>query len=299
MARSPIIDTPFNTTAKATALRGEGIETVIRYYNFRNSNTFPDKCLTAEEAQALTAAGLNLVAVFQQRQNRASDFSRQIGLRAGRRAHELAADKVGQPSGSAIYFAVDFDASADEIDTLIKPYFEGVRESLAAEGGGTPQYRVGAYGSGLLGKTLTAAGLIELTWLSMSSGFRGTRDALAAGDWHLHQFFPATTLLGLGVDFDESNPAKPDFGSFTVEEEEAHDDLVPPDGAGQGMPMEVKARSGLRLRAGPGTNFDIIGLLPFGSQVTVQEIVDGWAKVDRDGDGAVDGFAFASFLNQA
>ena len=298
MATSSIIDTPFNAAGKATALRDAGIETVIRYYSFRNSGVFPDKCLTAPEAQALCAAGLTLATVFQQRQNQAGDFSREVGLRAGRRAHELAADSVGQPASSAIYFAVDFDASAEEINERIRPYFEGVRESLAAEGGGAPRYRIGAYGSGLVCRTLREAGLIELTWLSMSRGFRDTRAALEAGEWHLNQLPPAASLLGLGVDFDESNPSQPDFGGFTVEEEEAHTDLARL-GAATGRPpppMRVTARSGLRLRAGPGTNFDVSGLMPLGTRVFVHEIRDGWAKVDRDGDGAIDGFAFAAFL---
>ena len=105
-------------------------------------------------------------------------------------------------------------------------------------------------------------------------------------------------MLGLGVDYDDSNPTQPDFGSFTVEEEEAHDDLAG-DGGTTGRPaapMLVTARSGLRLRAGPGTNFDIIGSMPLGTRVFVREIHDGWAKIERDGDGAVDGFAFAAFL---
>lgn len=296
MATSPIIDTPFKAADKAGALRSAGIETVIRYYNFRNSNTFPDKCLTASEAQALCAAGLRLAAVFQQRQNQTGDFSREDGLRAGRRAHLLAAVSVGQPAGSGIYFAVDFDASANEVDQHVRPYFEGVRQGMATENGGNPRYRIGAYGSGLVCRLLREANLTELTWLSMSRGFRETREVLEAGTWELNQLPPPTNLLGLGVDFDESNPARPDFGGFTVEEEEAHDDLA---GIGPGAPgtaRQVIARSGLRLRAGPGTNFDIIGLMPFGTRVFVRGIADGWAKIDRDGDGAIDGFAFASFL---
>jgi hypothetical protein len=59
---------------------------------------------------------------------------------------------------------------------------------------------------------------------------------------------------------------------------------------------EVNARSGLRIRSGPGTNFDVIDLLPFGSRVSVGRRQGEWIEVDLQGDGVIDGFVFASFL---
>lgn len=298
MVTSSIIDTPFNVGTRAAALHDLGIRTIARYYNFRNSDRLPEKALGLAEARALARAGIRLVTVFQQRQTRVEDFAEHIGLRAGRRAHALAADAVGQPEGSAIYFAVDFDASEQDIDKSIRPYFEGVRQALAAEGGGTPRYRVGAYGSGLVCRHLSEARLIDFVWISMSRGFRGTRELLESGGWHLNQLAPARSLLGFGVDFNESNPALPDFGSFTVEEQEAHADLVAryQEARVPGVVRHVTARAGLRLRAGPGTRFDVLDLLPAGTPVHVAEVADGWAKIDREGDGCIDGFVFAAFL---
>lgn len=59
---------------------------------------------------------------------------------------------------------------------------------------------------------------------------------------------------------------------------------------------EVNARSGLRVRSGPGTNFDVIDLLPFGRRVFIGKRQDEWVEVDLQGDGVSDGFVFASFL---
>ncbi len=58
----------------------------------------------------------------------------------------------------------------------------------------------------------------------------------------------------------------------------------------------VNARSGLRLRSGPGTNFDTIELLALGSIVFVGKRQGEWVEVDLQGDGVIDGFAFASYL---
>jgi len=287
-----IIDTTSNTRSSISCLLSQGVQTVIRYYNFSNSSTFPEKRLELAEAEILTANGLRIGVVFQQRQDRATDFGQSNGIAAGRRAYRHAKDNIGQPAGSGIYFSVDFDARADEIRDAIVPYFGAVKQAFTEESGGVPEYRIGAYGSGLVCKTLTAAGLIELTWLAMSRGFQGTREALAAGEFHLSQRSPATTLCGLGVDFNDNNPARPDFGGFRLET------VVVPPRNDAGDRYRVIARSGLRLREGPGTNFDVIGSLQFGQVVFVKVTSGQWARVDVEGDGRADGFASLGFLEK-
>ena len=214
-----IIDTPFNTTGKIACLLSQGVQTVIRYYNFNNSSSFPDKRLERAEAEVLTAHGLRIAVVFQQRQNQVADFSEEKGIAAGRRAYRHAQDTIRQPAGSAIYFSVDFDATSAEIETQVAPFFAGIKSAFAEESGGHVDYRVGAYGSGAVCSSLTKKGLIELTWLAMSRGFRGTREALNAGQFHLSQRAPEATLCGLGVDFNDGNPDRADFGAFLLRDE--------------------------------------------------------------------------------
>jgi hypothetical protein len=287
-----IIDTPFNTTPKIPCLLAQGVRTVIRYYNFNNSMSFPDKCLQLAEAEALAAKGMATAVVFQQRQNQVGDFSEPQGLAAGRRAYRHAQDAIGQPSESAIYFSVDFDATSQQMASNVLPYFEGVKRAFAEESGGVPVYRVGVYGSGLVCGALKKRGLIEFVWLAMSRGFAGTREALEAGEFHLAQRAPAATLCGLGVDFNDANPIRADFGAFTV----ATDVRAPLPNGSAAERHRVVARAGLRLREGPGAQFEIIGRLPFGQTVFVMSVTEGWARVDVEGDGQIDGFASAGFL---
>src|SRR6266566_799990 len=213
-----IIDTPFNTESSITCLLSKGVRTVIRYYNFSNSRTLPEKAMELAEAQALAAHGMQIAVIFQQRQNQVADFSELKGVAAGRRAYRYAHDNIGQSADSAIYFGVDFDASGNEFENNVAPYFGGVKRAFAEESGGNPEYRIGAYGSGSVCTTLAEKGLIEFTWLAMSRGFRGTREALSAGQFHLAQRAPAETLCGLGVDFNDSNPDRPNFGAFTIDD---------------------------------------------------------------------------------
>jgi lysozyme len=58
----------------------------------------------------------------------------------------------------------------------------------------------------------------------------------------------------------------------------------------------VAARDGLRLRSGAGTNFDVLQVLPKGTEVFVVKEKDGWAAVDLEGDGAMDGWVSQDFL---
>lgn len=59
---------------------------------------------------------------------------------------------------------------------------------------------------------------------------------------------------------------------------------------------QVTARSGLRLRGGPGTGFSVVGSLLPGQQVRVLDWQQEWAQIDLAGDGLADGFCHGGFL---
>jgi hypothetical protein len=61
----------------------------------------------------------------------------------------------------------------------------------------------------------------------------------------------------------------------------------------------VTARSGLRMRAGNGTEFEILGLIPLGAIVYELKREGKWSIIDRTGDGTADGSAHNSFLKRA
>ena len=61
----------------------------------------------------------------------------------------------------------------------------------------------------------------------------------------------------------------------------------------------VIARSGLKLREGAGTNFEVLQMLPYNTQVYLLKEKDGWAAVDLQGDGVMDGWASLDFLKPA
>jgi hypothetical protein len=281
-----VIDAAVSCAGAASCLQQAGITTVIRYYS--EFTQLPGKRLAPTEAAALAAAGLRLGAVYQDAQNAPQHFSLARGVARGAYAYRYAEATIAQPPGSAIYFSVDFDAGKADVDGAVLPFFQGIAQAFAAASGGAPDYRVGVYGSGLVCRLVLDSGLATCAWLAVSRGWRETARFDASGRWHLKQN-QETALCGLTIDTDETNPAQPDFGAFVPDTA-----LLPP---AAGLRFRVNARRGLRLRAGPGTDFDVTGLLAFGREVQVIGQSGDWAKIDIEGDGLADGFAHLAFLD--
>lgn len=197
MAALKGIDTGQSMTRHAQAVRAQGFDFVIRYYSHNTA-----KNLDAAEARALAAAGLRLGVIWESAGFQASYFSRAKGQLDAAAAAALAR-VVGQPSGSSIYFAVDYDPTQAEVEGPVADYFTGV---AAALGGG---YRIGVYGSGLCCGYLRDHALAACSWLSQSSGFAGSKAFAQAQRYDLLQALPTHILLdgaSVEVDPDTSNP---------------------------------------------------------------------------------------------
>lgn len=284
-----IIDVPVDVSSYAHRLKAAGVNTVIRYYNNKNSNTFPTKCLTASERDALFAEGLSIAVVFEQRAGAGGvidDLSAANGTRDGSRALSLAL-ALDQPRGTAIYFAVDWDFTTQSQLTTIGAYFAAVRAALGEN------YLVGVYGSGLVSNFLLGKGLVEHVWLAGATGWSGTKQALAAGKWSLFQKFLDKTspIGGFGYDGNVTNPANANFGQFS-----GIGPLDTPKTVGTAALFEVSARSGLNLRGGPGESYKVIETVPHGTVVTGLARESDWLKVDLKGDGTADGYMFGTYL---
>jgi hypothetical protein len=199
------IDLPIDSRDVAQELKGSGLHFVARYYRSPLSR-WPT--LSAEEARTVSSNGMKLVAIWEYLSNKPEHFTYERGYADAVTAYQQAR-AIGQPSGSAIYFAVDFNAPERHISGAVDQYFRGVRAALAAAGGGSPPYRVGVYGSGAVCGYLKRMQLADYAWLSASTAWSGSRDY---GDWNIKQGRRSTMLS-----FDHDvNEAQGDYGGFTV-----------------------------------------------------------------------------------
>lgn len=188
------------TPTAARCLAQFGFSFVARYYRSRKSTL---NRLTPDEAQTISAAGLEIVAVFEYAGTKAAYFTAAQGALDVDDALQQAA-AVGQPQGSAIYFAVDYNATQDDIAGPVTDYFNVVAPKVR------PKYQVGVYGSGATCEAMLGAGLADFAWLAQSIGFTGTPGFTG---WNIKQGMPHK-FCGLDTDPDDAHG---DYGGFTTE----------------------------------------------------------------------------------
>ncbi|ULL18178.1 DUF1906 domain-containing protein [Paenibacillus sp. H1-7] len=151
------------------------------------------KALSRSEVEIISNAGLQIVSVFETTANRALG-GRAAGLSDGATAMALAA-QMGQPAGSAIYFAVDFDATPTQMATIIE-YIKGASSA-------TPNYYTGVYGSYSVVEAVYAAGACSRFWQTYS--WSGGRQSDIA---NIYQYRNDITVNGIPVDLNESYGAE-------------------------------------------------------------------------------------------
>ena len=198
MATLKGFDTPLDMGRYAAALRRRGYDFVMRHYS-----RDPGSKLGLEEACQLSGAGLRIGALWVHGATHQAYFTRQQGLLDGADALRLAR-AAGQPAGSAIYIAIEHDATREEVDGQIAAYFTGIRATL----GGPAGYRVGVHGSGRCCAAMIDRGLATLAWLSQARGFAGTQSYAFAMRYDLLQWMPTRIELA-GETFDVT----PDIGN--------------------------------------------------------------------------------------
>ena len=287
-----IIDTNRRTNRALGCLRENGVNTIIRYY--ARTTGQPEKRLTRAEAEAIIAAGASIAVVHQAGGASVDSFSAAQGRQDAAYAFRYAIETIGQPAGSSIYFAVDFDCDARQFKDRIVPHLRGIQE-VNESGTFTKKFSIGAYGNGLVLDGLLTEHLCQRTWLSQSTGHHESKAFKATNKWTLFQQLPSM-LCGIGVDIDDVQGNAHDIGQFddldTVRPALAVGGIA----TSVGNRFRVNATSGLRLRGGPGTDFDVQRLLAVGTIVEVLSRVGEWAIVDINGNGVADGAVHAAFL---
>ncbi len=198
------IDLPTDAGDVLIELQQSRLEFVARYYREPQSR-WP--ALSASEAQRLSSLGLKIVAVWESHSRTPAHFSYASGYNDAMTAYEQAR-AIGQPAGSAIYFAVDFNARGNLLDR-VDEYFHGIAAGLAAADGGAATYAVGVYGSGVVCDAMKRLGLARYSWLSNSFAWEGST---SYGDWDIMQG-ARSPELSFNQDSDE---ARKDYGAFRI-----------------------------------------------------------------------------------
>ncbi len=175
------------TSALAKALKALGIEFIARYLV---PEKYAWKRLTAAEIKATAAEGIWLLSIFETTADRAGG-----GAEAGQIDGKLALAEAGivnQPVGSAIYFAVDYDAQQKDYDA-IEAYFLAARQQIK------PAYLIGCYGSYAVIEELFRRDVIDCGWQTYAWS-KGKLSPKAS----VYQHKNGVTMAGIQCDMNES-----------------------------------------------------------------------------------------------
>jgi len=177
------------TPERAATLKAAGVQVVGRYLTDSDRPDALAKRIQDGELDAIFGGGLKVFPIFQEGGTDTTYFSYDLGVRAAGRAAD-AAGRLGFLPGTVVYYAIDFDASRDEVETYLEPYFRGIHAELARRG---CAYRVGVYAGRRICATLAAAHLTELSFVSdMSTGWGANLGVRIPEDWAFDQILEHT-----------------------------------------------------------------------------------------------------------
>ncbi|WP_340640134.1 glycoside hydrolase domain-containing protein [Bacillus atrophaeus] len=197
------------TAETAQTLRNNGYKIVGRYLtgNVRTSSGLASKALTAKELSTIFDAGLKVFPIYQDGGYESSYFVKDQGTRDAYSAAS-AARRLGFPSGTTIYFAVDFDAYDYEVTDKIIPYFQEIKSAFAKMQtfSSAPKYEIGVYGPRNICIRTAEAELTKYSFVAnMSTGFSGNLGYPMPDNWAFDQFYEGTIGSGsgsIGIDKD-------------------------------------------------------------------------------------------------
>ncbi len=180
------------TAEKAATLKSSGYSVVGRYLTGTANGI--SKALTASEIEIIFNAGLKFFPIYQSGGASNTYFNSAQGTSdAG--AAITAAKKLGIPSDTIIYFAVDYDALDEQITSNVLPYFQAIHSYFSNNT--LPSYRIGVYGSRNICSRVCDSGYAKSSFVGdMSSGYSGNLGYLMPANWAFDQFY--TTTLGSG-----------------------------------------------------------------------------------------------------
>lgn len=207
------ISTYRNCAGAAECIKEAGYDFVIRYYS--RLTRMPEKRMRQDEAQAISNVGLQLAVVYQDSANAPDYFTLVRGARDGQYAYNYAIQEIGQPAGSTIYFAVDYDATQQQIQNAVSNYFLGVKQGMEEASDDQPIYNIGVYGSGATCRLIRAnLPFVTYSWLALA---RRWREYNTYTDWNIKQIKVTESLCGLPPNDWQRVEVKSDFGQFNLE----------------------------------------------------------------------------------
>ncbi|WP_270250878.1 glycoside hydrolase domain-containing protein [Lactococcus lactis] len=185
------------TDDRASELKSRGVETVGRYLT-NVEGTDLNKKIQPGELETIFRNNLTVFPIYQTYGGEASYFNSTQGAKDAEDAIK-AAKGYGFNPGTTIFFAIDYDATGDDIQSNIIPHFEGIKDAFIKN---LSDYKIGVYGSRNVCIKVSERGFISTSFVSgMSTGFSGNLGFPLPQNWAFDQI--STVEIGTGSGYIE------------------------------------------------------------------------------------------------
>ncbi|EJO5349327.1 DUF1906 domain-containing protein [Clostridium botulinum] len=189
------------TEEKIQTLKNSGYKAVGRYLTGKFK-------LTPTETKLINSNGLKLIAILEELGYELSHFNYDNGYKDGIDAFN-AAQFLGFPKNTIIYFAVDCDVMDYQVTNQILPYFKGVNAAFNNIGS---DYKIGIYAPRNVCSRAAKAGYTCSSFVcDMSTGFSGNLGYPLPKDWAFDQIKTITIGSGSGAIEIDNNIARGNY----------------------------------------------------------------------------------------
>ena len=211
---SYVIDCAENYSGKAHTIKTLGAAGVMRYFNPLTRGRDSGKSLTLAEAKAWAAIGMPVGIVVEG--YGLANGTGVDGPSGSRDAREVLAwlPTVGLLPNPrmVVYFAVDTDASSNQINHNEVAYFDAIR-SVFLTVGVNVRPQIGIYGSGASCLAMVGTKRADHSWVAGSPGWTSYQTYVSSRAWTLLQrIYSHETWNGFNADTNQVNGSVADAG---------------------------------------------------------------------------------------
>lgn len=177
---------------QALDLKNAGFSHVGRYLTGSVGTEHIPKFITLDEIKCIESAGLSVFPIYQDGGYELDYFKNPTQGSIDAQTAILAAERIGVPAGTTIYFAVDFDCYGYQVDTFIIPYFAHINMFFNSFRN-KKKYKAGIYGPRYVCSKVSDYGLVSTSFVAdMSTGFSCNLGYPIPKNWAFDQFFEKT-----------------------------------------------------------------------------------------------------------
>lgn len=213
---------------QAKDLKVSGFTHVGRYLTGYVGSAHTPKFMTINEINNIKEAGLAVFPIYQDGGYYLEYFQNESQGTNDAQMAILAAERLGIPEHSTIYFAVDFDCYEYQMNLFIIPYFRKINLLFSNNEKNIKKYKVGIYAPRYICTKISELGLASTSFVAdMSTGFSCNLGFPIPSNWAFDQFFEETFSSSPSFAIDKDAYSGRDVGVSTFDDvDEKTDDEI-------------------------------------------------------------------------